>query len=70
MPIYFTSDNQFGFKQNSRNNKKKKKYHKQQNSRNDNRKINMSKHDTKLLCAVRLVIVIKCASEISLAQAF
>ena len=32
--------------------------------------INISKHDTKLINVVRLVIVIKCAPEISLVQVF
>ena len=32
--------------------------------------INISKHDTKLISVVRLVIVIKCAPEISLVQVF
>ena len=32
--------------------------------------INISKHDTKLISVVMLVIVIKCAPEISLVQVF
>ena len=45
-------------------------FHKQQNSRNDNRNINISKHNTKLISVVRLVIVIKYAQDISLVQVF
>ena len=43
---------------------------KKQNGRNDNKNINISKHDTKLISVVRLVIVLKYAPEISLVQVF
>ena len=50
--------------------KRTQRYHKQQNGRSDNKNINISKHDTKLISVVRLLIVIKCAPEISLVQVF
>ena len=50
--------------------KRTQRYHKQQNDRNDNKNININKHDTKLIIVVRLVIVIKCAAKISLVQVF
>ena len=53
-----------------RKKKRTQRYHKQQNGRNDNKNINICKHDTKLISVVRLVIVIKCAPEISLVQVF